>query len=112
MDLSLANVRPPRPAPRNRARELLMECRIKLEIVKGNIDKEHYVEATASAGARSITIGSMGAVDPDFICCEGRNCNGDFEVIIAPVEQFVFSLVVRKISKGIPRCCDIEFKEG
>jgi prefoldin subunit 5 len=81
---------------KDRARQFVEECRSRFETIERSKDEDHTIEVLVSAGPQSVSIGTIGAISNDFIICKGTNAAGELQAIIAPVEQFSFSMILRK----------------
>ena len=88
---------------KDRAHQFIEECRARFETIERSKDEDHSIEVLVSAGSQSVSIGTIGAISHDLIICKGTNAVGESQAIIAPVEQFSFSIILRKSDPQTPK---------
>ncbi|MGA9452083.1 MAG: hypothetical protein WBW41_12160 [Verrucomicrobiia bacterium] len=101
-------LRPITPKPKHRGHEMVSETVGEYDRLRGQLKEGESINLVCLIGNRSFDVFMVGTHD-DFLEIRAKDKAGDWHVIMTPVEQISFDIIIsKKISDEPPR--EIRFK--
>ena len=100
-DHKTAVVRPITPKPKNRAKEIFNETIGQYNFLKGQLKQGESINLVCLIGGSSFDVFMVGTHD-DFLEIRAKDEAGNWHIIMSPVEQISFAIIISKETSTEP----------